>query len=75
MVYYEPNSTDSYSNLCDSIASLSGRSACYYGVLVQAFATTDNSADQDGFVASICDKSRDPAACSDTISEAVATGL
>jgi len=75
MVYYEPNSTDGYSNLCDSIASSSGQSACYYGVLVQAFATTDNSADQDGFVGSICDKSRDPGACRDEISRVMAARL
>jgi len=75
MVYYEPNSTDSYSNLCDSIASLSGRSACYYGVVVQAIATTDNSADQAGFVGSICDKSRDPDACRGEISKVMAAKM
>jgi len=72
-VNYEPNSTDSYSNLCDSIASLSGRSACYYGMVAQAILITDNSADQDGFVGSICVKSRDPDACRDEVSKATAT--
>jgi len=74
MVYYEPNSTDGYSTLCDSIASLSGRSACYYGALVQAVKSTDNSADQDGFVGSVCDKSRYPAACRDAMDKVMGSG-
>ena len=64
VVAYSPDSSESYSALCDSIASKTGIEACYEGVIVQAVVTVENTGNIESYMKSICKPSKNFAICS-----------
>lgn len=63
VVAYSPDSPESYSALCDSIASKAGIEACYEGVIVQAVVTVHNTSNTESYIKSICTSSTNLPIC------------